>query len=367
MVRYQQADLEAADELIRQVTPLLFRFLSNPGVPHSETEDILQDCWLRIHKSRHTYRATEPVLPWLFAVARHAGLDHYRRRSRRQSRELAVETLPERPEQTKPADPLAGEDLARCVDQLPASQKEVIFMLKVSGMSLEVRSPAPRRRQSELSSRRPTALTASSANCWESNMRTQTEADAACRRVDRYLDERLSNPGTALPAEVADHLAACPRCAALFGWADEELPAGDAPAGIEDAVRSRILGSLRPVRPLPSTGVLAVRFLALFALFAILIVAIAGPGGAAAATGPQLLRRDFYSGGRRRVSVARAELADGARPSPSPADAARGRSLLRRIRHRRRPDVPLGSHFGSHRRAGGNARRKVSSSPFRWA
>ncbi|MCP5113977.1 MAG: RNA polymerase sigma factor [bacterium] len=136
MVCYQKADSSAADKLIRQLTPLLFGFLSNPNHSRTETEDLVQECWLRIHKSRHTYRSTEPVLPWIFAIARHTSLDGYRRRRRIESREIMMETLPEKPQ--KPEAPIGiREDLARYVDQLPPSQREVILMLKVAGMSLE--------------------------------------------------------------------------------------------------------------------------------------------------------------------------------------------------------------------------------------
>ncbi len=137
MVRYQNADRAAADQLVRMVTPLLFGFLSGPTHSRAVTEDLVQECWLRIHKSRHTYRPAEPVLPWIFAIARHTGLDGYRRRRRVESREIVVEHLPERSE--NPATPGAElkDELGRYLDQLPDSQKEVVLMLKVTGMSLE--------------------------------------------------------------------------------------------------------------------------------------------------------------------------------------------------------------------------------------
>lgn len=137
MIRYQDGDREAANELVRRVAPMLFGFLSGPGRSRSDTEDLVQQCWLRIHKSRHTYRPSEPLLPWIFAVARHASLDEYRRRKRLDSRELLVEQLPENPQQ--PETPMAGlkDELGHYLEQLPASQREVILMMKVSGMSLE--------------------------------------------------------------------------------------------------------------------------------------------------------------------------------------------------------------------------------------
>lgn len=137
MVRYQEGDRGAADELVERLAPLLFRFLSAPGRGRSDTEDLVQQCWLRIHKSRHTFRSSEPVLPWIFAVARHASLDEFRRQKRLGSREVLVEHLPEnvQPQET----PMAGlkDELGYYLNQLPESQREVLLMMKVSGMSLE--------------------------------------------------------------------------------------------------------------------------------------------------------------------------------------------------------------------------------------
>lgn len=116
---------------------MLFGFLNSPGRSRSDTEDLVQQCWLRVHKSRHTYRSTEPVLPWIFAIARHASLDSYRHQKRLRSRELLVEQLPE--SSRHPETPMAGlkDELGYYLEQLPESQREVVLMLKVSGMTLQ--------------------------------------------------------------------------------------------------------------------------------------------------------------------------------------------------------------------------------------
>jgi RNA polymerase sigma-70 factor (ECF subfamily) len=136
MVRYQRGEAAAIEELVRRLSPGLMRFFSFSQVSTAEAEDLLQNCWLRIHRSRHTYRAAEPVLPWIFAIARHTRLDGYRRRQRRANREVLVadvpEGLPSRPE----ADG-ARLNAMELLGRLPESQREVILMLKVSGMSLE--------------------------------------------------------------------------------------------------------------------------------------------------------------------------------------------------------------------------------------
>jgi RNA polymerase sigma-70 factor (ECF subfamily) len=102
-----------------------------------DAEDLYQECWIRIHRARHTYRPSEPVLPWIFAIARHTRLDAYRRRRRRESREVLVSEPPETAGQRMEPAPEAEDRFDRLLAELPQSQREVIFMLKVSGMSLE--------------------------------------------------------------------------------------------------------------------------------------------------------------------------------------------------------------------------------------
>jgi len=135
MERYQQADPQAPAFLVSALSPALLRFfrsqLANPG----QAEDLLQDTWLRIHRVRHTYRPGEPVLPWIYAIARRVRVDGYRRSRRINVHETAMEVLPERPAQSDPRHVLPVFDAL--VAALPEAQREVITMLKVGGLSLE--------------------------------------------------------------------------------------------------------------------------------------------------------------------------------------------------------------------------------------
>jgi RNA polymerase sigma-70 factor (ECF subfamily) len=136
MFGYQQADEAAATALIEKVSPLLLRFFWVQAFSRRYADDLLQDTWMRVHKARHTYRRGEPVLPWIFAIARHTGLDNYRKARRVEAHETQVDVLPE----TAPAKPdsLAEvPDIDAILTALPESQREVIVMLKVSGMTME--------------------------------------------------------------------------------------------------------------------------------------------------------------------------------------------------------------------------------------
>jgi RNA polymerase sigma-70 factor (ECF subfamily) len=141
MTRYQQADKEAAGTLIDAVSPQFFRFFLGCVGDRSHAEDLLQDFWLRMHAARRSYRPPEPVLPWMYAIARRVRVDDYRRRRRISGHEVAVAELPE------VAAPERGRDereLAALLGELPASQQEVIVMLKVSGLTLEEVAAATR-------------------------------------------------------------------------------------------------------------------------------------------------------------------------------------------------------------------------------
>lgn len=136
MTRYQEGDCAAATVLVDRLSPQLHRFFVGPVVSRGDADDLLQETWLRIHKVRHTYRAGEPVLPWFFAIARHVRVDHYRRANRTTAREQRLE---ERPEVVAllPGESGRTANLEELLAPLPESQREVIEMLKVAGMSLE--------------------------------------------------------------------------------------------------------------------------------------------------------------------------------------------------------------------------------------
>jgi RNA polymerase sigma-70 factor, ECF subfamily len=135
MQRYQQGDPEAPGVLIAVVSPGLMRLFRSQFVTGQQADDLLQDTWLRIHRVRHTYRPGEPVLPWIYAIARRVRIDGYRRMSRIMSHETTMDGLPEVPAATEPRDTLPA--FETLVADLPESQREVLTMLKVGGLSLE--------------------------------------------------------------------------------------------------------------------------------------------------------------------------------------------------------------------------------------
>jgi len=135
MWRYQQADPAATRALVESLSPTLLRFFRYNSASREHAEDLLQETWLKIHRMRHSYRAGEAVLPWVYAIARHVRVDSYRRVRRIVAHEEAADTLPEAAGRK---DVLDSElQFEALVAQLPDAQREVIVMLKVAGMTVD--------------------------------------------------------------------------------------------------------------------------------------------------------------------------------------------------------------------------------------
>src|SRR5690349_18287896 len=135
MQRYQQSDSEATAKLVNQLSPQIYQFYLAHVRDRPLAEDLLQDFWLRIHSARRTYRPGEPVLPWLYAIARRVRIDHYRRTKRWRDHEMPSEDFAERAASQQA--PSASVGMEELLETLPAAQQEVILLLKVSGLSLE--------------------------------------------------------------------------------------------------------------------------------------------------------------------------------------------------------------------------------------
>jgi RNA polymerase sigma-70 factor (ECF subfamily) len=136
MARYQAGDFAAARALIECVGPQLHRFFMAQFAGRSDADDLLQETWLRIHRVRHTYRPGEPVLPWFYAIARRVRIDHYRRMRRTIERERRLEDMSDVPAMLR-SDEAQRDDLECLLAPLSESERELILMMKVAGMSLE--------------------------------------------------------------------------------------------------------------------------------------------------------------------------------------------------------------------------------------
>ena len=82
MLRVKRGDRAAFAELVEKYKQPLFNFVFRTLRDEIETEDVAQNTFLQVWKSRARYERTAKFSTWLFTIARNLCLNEIRRRSR---------------------------------------------------------------------------------------------------------------------------------------------------------------------------------------------------------------------------------------------------------------------------------------------
>jgi RNA polymerase sigma-70 factor, ECF subfamily len=136
MSRHADGDPRAFDELFRQLSPRLFRYLVRLTRQADRAEDLVQVTFAKVHRARAGYLRGAPVLPWVFAIGRRAYFDDVRSQKSRREDLSRDGSLPERPPEARGV----GQDLAEALEaalaKLPPQYAEAIELLKISSLSI---------------------------------------------------------------------------------------------------------------------------------------------------------------------------------------------------------------------------------------
>lgn len=75
-------DSRAYEDFLRKLVPVLKAYYQRrTRGPSPEADDFAQDCLLAIHQRQITYDMSRPMLPWIYAIARHKLIDRFRSRT----------------------------------------------------------------------------------------------------------------------------------------------------------------------------------------------------------------------------------------------------------------------------------------------
>ena len=104
---------------------------------HDEVEDIVQETLLAIHNARHTYRASEPLTAWVYAIARYKLMDFLRMRSRHDAFNAPLDDDVDlfASADEEPAND-AKRDIDTLLEHLPDKQRLPIVHVKLQGLSV---------------------------------------------------------------------------------------------------------------------------------------------------------------------------------------------------------------------------------------
>jgi RNA polymerase sigma-70 factor (ECF subfamily) len=137
MIRYQGGSLEAFQEIYAQLARGVRRYLSHLAGDSEIVDDLLQETFLQMHRSRAAYNPTYAVRPWMFGLARNVFLMN-RRAARRCAKVYeSREDLPEFPVLPE-ADRLGSQDeIRRGIACLLPDQAEALLLHHEWGFSFE--------------------------------------------------------------------------------------------------------------------------------------------------------------------------------------------------------------------------------------
>ena len=140
MLRYKDGDTAAFETLYRRHNDALYRYLLRLCKHRDTAEDIFQDVWGKIIKSRASYRPTAKFTTFMYRVAHNCFIDHIRRNKRHANNtEFEPELYAsdsELPETTTERS-LAKERLALALVDLPDEQRDAFLLHEEAGLSLD--------------------------------------------------------------------------------------------------------------------------------------------------------------------------------------------------------------------------------------
>ncbi|MDH5324119.1 MAG: sigma-70 family RNA polymerase sigma factor [Gammaproteobacteria bacterium] len=151
MSLYRQGNTEAFSELYRRNKAPLYRYFLRQTRHGAIAEELSQDVWTNIVRSRQSYKSTAKFTTYLYQVAHNRLVDHIRRSQSRPVENLTAISLTQATDpNNKDCEPSrssdqpeqqaqsleAGQRLLTLLQQLPEEQREAFILKEEAGLSL---------------------------------------------------------------------------------------------------------------------------------------------------------------------------------------------------------------------------------------
>ena len=144
MLAYRDGDPAAFEALYTRYRNKLYRHLAHQCGDARLAEEFYQDIWLKVINARADYEPLAKFSTWLYRIAHHRLIDHYRQHARNVADLFDDGTDPDELPAAASAGPAARferRDLARrltlALADLPAPQREAFLLAEEGGLSLE--------------------------------------------------------------------------------------------------------------------------------------------------------------------------------------------------------------------------------------
>ena len=136
MTAYIAGDMAAFRELFQRYTPLLQRAMARDLRSVEEANDLVQQTFLHLHRSRLDFEPGRKLKPWIFTIALNLKREFFRRSKRRHETSLEDDRIAEPfegPRGQERSD--AARETTRALATLPADHREVIELHWFGGLS----------------------------------------------------------------------------------------------------------------------------------------------------------------------------------------------------------------------------------------
>jgi RNA polymerase sigma-70 factor (ECF subfamily) len=146
MNRYRDGDARAFEVLYTRHKGPLYRYLLRQCGAAALAEELFQDVWMNLIRTRERYEARAKFTTWLYTLAHHRVIDHYRRQAA--GVPISYDDDPDEPlieqvadsELRQPDNELdrrrLGQRLLVQIAALPEAQREAFLLREESGLSL---------------------------------------------------------------------------------------------------------------------------------------------------------------------------------------------------------------------------------------
>lgn len=146
MLRFQEADQSAYDEIVMrykdQLFNFAFRFLGNVY----EAEDVVQETFVRLYTKKHAYQRIAKFSTWIYTITGNLAKTELRKRKRRNLTPISqmghedqifeIEDLAADPERDVDSG-IAEIHLQRAIENLPVRFREVVILVDIQEKSYE--------------------------------------------------------------------------------------------------------------------------------------------------------------------------------------------------------------------------------------
>jgi RNA polymerase sigma factor (sigma-70 family) len=136
MREYQSGRFEAFDEIYASTAPALRRFLLSQCRDAAKADDLIQETFLQMHRARHTYDPSYPLMPWAMAIARHVWLMDRRTLSRRPWAPDDVMDM-ELPVRAEAASLAERDEVRRALGQVAPARRQAVIQHHLLGFSFK--------------------------------------------------------------------------------------------------------------------------------------------------------------------------------------------------------------------------------------